>query len=78
VPNEYMAGWEPAYWNDEHVRGPTMRELPSGLASAPVKLVDLRTGDEHEVRFVAGMFGVIETVSGALAPEFGWAVVYDS
>ena len=30
------------------------------------------------MRFVAGMFGVVEDASGVLAPEFGWAVTYAS
>jgi hypothetical protein len=47
----------------------------SELASAPVKLFDVRTRETVETRFVAGMFGVVET-RDVLAPEFGWAVVY--
>lgn len=44
--------------------------------SAPVKIIDLRAHAVHVARFIAGMFGVIEDAAGALAPEFGWAVVY--
>jgi hypothetical protein len=29
------------------------------------------------MRCIAGMFGVVEDAGGALAPELGWAVVYD-
>jgi hypothetical protein len=50
--------------------------MPGGLASAPVKITDVRTGATHEMRFVAGMFGVVEGASGTLAPEFGWAITY--
>jgi hypothetical protein len=48
------------------------------VASAPVHLIDGATGAEHDVRFVAGMLGVVQDVATrALQPEFGWAVVYD-
>jgi hypothetical protein len=56
--------------------GPSMRELPPSLASAPVKVE--QAGLVHDMRFVGGMFGVVEdSRDGALAPEFGWAVVYE-
>jgi hypothetical protein len=29
------------------------------------------------MRFLSGMFGVVEDANGALLPEFGWSVVYD-
>jgi hypothetical protein len=67
VPNPHMASWKDT--------GPPLVSIPSGLASAPVKMVDVRTNDKVETRFVAGMFGVVEH-RGVLAPEFGWAVVY--
>lgn len=31
----------------------------------------------HAMRFVAGMFGVVEDAAGVLSPEFGWAVTHD-
>jgi hypothetical protein len=34
-------------------------------------------GGDREVRFVAGLFGVSQDASGALAPEFGWAIVHE-
>jgi len=80
-PNEYMATWQqnfaksPRSWKD--TPGPSMGEMPSGLASAPVRVIDARTREEHDMRFVAGMFGVIEDAVGALLPEFGWAITYD-
>ncbi len=79
--NEYMATWQknfaqsPRGWKD--TPGPSMGELPSGLASAPVRVIDARTREEHDMRFVAGMFGVVEDTSGTLSPEFGWAVTYE-
>ena len=35
--------------------GPALTAFPSGLASAPVKVSDVRTNVRHELRFVAGM-----------------------
>ena len=55
--------------------GPPISFLPPALASAPVAFIDLRDGSRHDLRFVAGMFGVVE--DEALAPEFGWAIVYE-
>jgi hypothetical protein len=41
-------------------------------------LVDYRDGSKHKLRFVGGLFGVAQEVeSGALQPEFGWAIVRD-
>jgi hypothetical protein len=80
VPNRYMTMWQqnfakpPLSWQD--TTGPDMLELPGGLASAPVELTDLRTGLCHDLRFVAGMFGVVEDAAGTLSPEFGWAITY--
>jgi len=77
-----MAMWQqnfaksPRGWQD--TPGPSMTEMPCGLASAPVGVTDMRTGLRHEMRFVAGMFGVIEDTTGILSPEFGWAITYDS
>lgn len=80
VPNRYMAQWQQNFaksprWND--TPGPGMGELPGGLASAPVGVTDARTGVRHEMRFIAGMFGVVEDTAGILSPEFGWAITYD-
>ena len=60
----------------ERMDGPSITEIPSGLVSAPVKLKVIGTDIVHMMRFIAGMFGVVEDAAGALAPEFGWAVVY--
>jgi Domain of unknown function (DUF4419) len=81
IPNEFMAPWQqnfakpPRGWND--TPGPGMGQLPGGLASAPVKVVDDRTGESHDMRFVGGMFGVTEDAAGVLSPEFGWAITYE-
>ena len=81
VPNPYMATWQQNFarsqrnWQD--TPGPSLAQMPSGLASAPVGVTDVRTGVRHEMRFVAGMFGVVEDTAGMLAPEFGWAITYD-
>jgi uncharacterized protein DUF4419 len=76
-PNPYVSTWERAYRAGGVNDGPALRSMPSGLASAPVELTDMHTGSTHEMRFVAGMFGVVEDAGGVLAPEFGWAVTYD-
>jgi uncharacterized protein DUF4419 len=81
--NPYLEEWERAYEaarttrKVSHMNGPYPGSIPSGLASAPVEVTDVRTGVMHRMRFIAGMFGVVEDDAGALAPEFGWAVVYD-
>ena len=91
VPNPYLHTWQGDYshainsrgkhphWKDyEEISGPALGEIPAGLASAPVHYVDLRTGEEHDLRFVAGMFGVAQdAATQSLSPSFGWAVVYD-
>jgi hypothetical protein len=63
-------------WDD--VQGPGIGLVPGSLASAPVRFVDVRDNSETDLRFIAGMFGVDQDPAiGALAPAFGWAVVYD-
>ncbi|WP_438039911.1 hypothetical protein [Sorangium sp. So ce128] len=58
--------------------GPDLLQIPSSISSAPVRFVDVRDGTAHPLRFVAGLFGVTqEAATGALAPEFGWAIVHD-
>jgi hypothetical protein len=66
------------FGNMREIRGPWLGALPAGLASAPVHIIDVRDQSEVDVRFVAGMFGVVEDPStSGLAPEFGWAIVYE-
>lgn len=81
--NPHLDHWERAYAasttaapGPREMAGPNLTEIPSGLVSAPV-LVTERGGGTHPMRFVAGMFGVVEDDDEALAPEFGWAVVYE-
>jgi len=80
IPNEFMAGWKQNFaapirnWQEQ--MGPGLQQIPGGLASAPVKFTDLRSGESHELRFVGGMFGVVEDAAGVLSPEFGWAITY--
>jgi hypothetical protein len=83
-PNPHLGEWERKYQAATttrkagiHLKGPSLGDIPSGLASAPVQVTDVRTGEAHSMRFIAGMFGVVEDIDGALAPEFGWAVVHD-
>jgi hypothetical protein len=81
--NPHLGQWEREYQaaafgdRSERLTGPYLAEIPSGLASAPVEVTDISTGATHRMRFIAGMFGVVEDADGALAPEFGWAVVHD-
>lgn len=81
VWNTYMAQWQSSHadfdgmserWDSD---GPGLGSFPRGLSSAPVKFTDVVTGEETDLRFVAGLFGVCETEAG-LAPEIGWAVVH--
>jgi hypothetical protein len=58
-------------------KGPSLNNIPAGIASAPVRFVDLRDDTEHALRFAAGLFGVGQDADGMLVPEFGWAVLYD-
>ena len=87
-PNPHMVAWEAGFreaaareegecvsW--DAVRGPAMAAIPSAIASAPVHV---RLGDQSacSLRFVAGLFGVAQDpTSGALDPEFGWAIVHE-
>lgn len=73
-PNPHLATWRKAFGQ---LGGPGMTSIPSGLASAPVGVTDVVTGVRHEMRFIAGMFGVVEDAAGVLSAEFGWAVTYD-
>lgn len=88
VPNPYLANWQERWhtadepgrslWPNSSVQGPSLRDLPEGLVSAPVKLIDRHTNRESMLRFVAGMVGVDQDEStGALAASFGWAVLRD-
>jgi hypothetical protein len=87
ILNPYMFDWETKLqtalartewlsWNN--TQGPHLNELPSGIASAPLRWVDLRDGTETQLRLVVGLFGVAQQAeTGALQPEFGWAVIHD-
>ncbi|XXU35487.1 DUF4419 domain-containing protein [Sorangium sp. So ce1000] len=84
-PNPNLGRWERALRAAEKrtdwrfkPEGPSLLAIPSSIASAPVRFVDARDGTAHPLRFVAGLFGVTqEAATGALAPEFGWAIVHD-
>jgi hypothetical protein len=86
-PNKYLGDWKKAFdhassrtdWlRYDDIKGPSIDSIPQSLASAPVKYEDLSTGQTHQLRFVAGMFGVEQdTQTLALAASFGWAIVYD-
>ena len=86
MPSPYVKRWEKALRAAEKRKpqpffkpeGPSLGEIPSSLASAPVRCVDARDNSSHLLRFVAGLFGVVQDpVTGALGPEFGWGVVHD-
>ncbi len=89
VPNPYVKTWSCDYRlaicsssrgpGHEEINGPYLLEIPAGLASAPVLVTDVRTDTTHEMRFVAGMFGVVQDpTTASLSPSFGWAIVYDT
>jgi hypothetical protein len=85
VPSPYVARWERGLRIAEKrtkwsftPEGPHLGAIPSSLASAPVKFVDVRDESVQPLRFVAGLFGTTQDQStGALQPEFGWAVVHE-
>lgn len=87
VPSPYLAVWkqnfggkksEQEWLTGGDVDGPSIEELPSSMGSAPLTFADVRDGSKHRLRLVAGLFGVAQAPStGALCPDFGWAVVSD-
>lgn len=88
-PNKYLGRWK-AHLDAANVRtswlrydvppeGPGIGAIPQALASAPLRCIDELTGLKHQMRFVAGMFGVEQDEeTGALAASFGWAVVHEN
>jgi hypothetical protein len=89
VPNPYFAAWEQAATAAERrmvrkqligfeATGPSLGNVPAGIASAPVLAIDVRDGAEYPLRFAAGLFGVGQEADGALVPEFGWAVLHEN
>lgn len=91
IPNEFFKTWSSEYraalasrgkgpWpGHEEFDGPSLGQMPPGVSSAPVRVIDGRSGEAHEMRFVAGMFGVAQDpFTKTLSPSFGWAVVYDA
>jgi Domain of unknown function (DUF4419) len=86
-PNPYLQSWTEGLsnarsrdeWINRHnLQGPSLGQIPSGLASAPVKIMDLHQDQEHESRFVAGMMGVAQDpLDLALRASFGWAVIHE-
>ncbi|HEX5244760.1 MAG TPA: DUF4419 domain-containing protein [Tepidisphaeraceae bacterium] len=90
VRNSYMHNWSVecrkalddakiTEWRKRQgFEGPYLNQIPSGLVSAPVKVIDDGQGRSHDLRFVAGMFGISQDAeSHALSPTFGWAITYD-
>jgi hypothetical protein len=89
-PNPYVDTWAVDYRRasesrhkdsrryHEEIQGPYLLQIPSGVASAPVGVIDGHTGERLNMRFVAGMFGVAQDPATlALSTSFGWAVAYD-
>jgi hypothetical protein len=74
LDDEKISNWR----NREGFDGPLLGQIPSGTSSAPVEVIDGHTGQSHQMRFVAGMFGVSQDPATlTLSPAFGWAVAYD-
>jgi len=65
----------PGSENDDSIPEVSSNRLPSGLATAVVTTLDLRTSARKEVNFIGGFVGV-EQVDGTMAirPKLGWAV----
>jgi Domain of unknown function (DUF4419) len=87
-PNRYLSSWQERFEHSRNrpgrclefgdAQGPSIVAFPESLVSAPVRFVDLRTDEVHNLRFIAGMFGVEQHVeTRALSASFGWAVVHD-
>jgi len=59
-PNPHLEEWERAHHiattagtrgrRGRRMDGPSLTEIPSGLVSAPVKVIDIRSGIEHMMR----------------------------
>jgi Domain of unknown function (DUF4419) len=88
APNKYLATWREGlhaakqrgdrFLDFRAVQGPSISQIPEGLVSAPVRYVDLSADAEHDLRFIAGLFGVEQhPETRALSAAFGWAIVYD-
>jgi hypothetical protein len=90
IPNPYLHTWPSevrkaiadsniADWRQqEGFDGPYLSQIPSGVSSAPVRVDDARTDKTHDMRFIAGMFGVAQDPKTlSLSPTFGWAVAYE-
>lgn len=83
VWNRFLDGWEGRLATAQQrtgflrdPQGPSLAELPAGLASAPVTYVDLRTDEKTPLRLVGGLTGVLQDEHTlALTPEMGWALI---
>lgn len=84
--NPFISTWREAWLGElkntgaltfEHKNvAPGEGNFPSGLCSAPVLVKDVLKDTAYEVRFIGGMFGVVQDPQTfALQPEFGWAIV---
>ena len=84
--NTHLDGWSESFqrastrkgWpRADELAGPHIGDLPQGLSSAPVLCQDMRSGEDVELAFIAGMMGVYQSPEDlALSTSFGWAVVY--
>jgi len=55
--------------------GPKMEKLPSGISSAPVKYVDVKTGKNYDMKFVAGFIGCAQDEKTLeVSPKIGWLI----
>ena len=84
-PNPYLSDWErrleiddQQHWRERwgDPQGVGMKAVPSGVASAPVKVI---WGDrETDMRFAGGLIGVSQTADSLeLEPQCGWLVLYE-
>lgn len=60
------------------IHGLSLGMIPGSIASAPVEHTDYRTGVKTDLRFLGGLFGVVQDPATlSLAPEAGWAIAYE-
>lgn len=86
--NTYLGAWRQAYENDcvddlglgSRGRGcgpgVKLERIPSGISSAPFILSDVRTSTTYPMAFQGGLVSVCQDPkTGAIEPQFGWAVI---
>lgn len=56
--------------------GVELKNIPSGVSFVDFTCLDLARGKTHKLKFVGGLMSIVsDSKTGAISPEFGWAVV---